>query len=114
MDQQLWEKLREIMMEATGIPNCYYDPPENIQMKYPCIVFHLSGDDCLYADNKTYFHTFRWTATIMDRYSTTQERYIREMEEKCRASLDRMFVNDGIHHTVFTINYRGGNLQWQD
>lgn len=103
--EQRWEKLRKILMETTGLSKCYYDPPASIRMEYPCILFQLSSNYVLHADNMAYKSRFRWSVTIVDPVSTNGENYIAEMLALPYCAFDRHYATDNLHHYVFDIYY---------
>ena len=37
-----------------GSRNVYFQPPESIRLKYPCIIYSLKDVDILHADNRPY------------------------------------------------------------
>lgn len=98
-----WEKLRELLIEATGCRNVYFQPPENYRMEYPCIVFSQKRIDSLYANNKPYLHSKCYSVTAIDRDpdSGTPERIA--ALPKCRH--ENHFVSDNLYHDVFTLYY---------
>lgn len=48
-------------------PNVYFQPPESIKMKYPCIIYHLNDYFSRKADNKPYMVTKRYQVTVVDK-----------------------------------------------
>lgn len=79
----------------------YYQPPENLQLAYPCIVYELEQINTLYANNKPFVLLDRFSATVIDRDpESTITRQIAEFP-KCRHT--QHFVNDNLHHDVFMI-----------
>ena len=49
-------KLHNILVEILGSGNVYFQPPESITLKYPCIIYGRVGIDAVHADNKLYKH----------------------------------------------------------
>lgn len=41
-------------IRSLGIPNVYFQPPENEVLKFPCIIYTLTGVDTDRADNMPY------------------------------------------------------------
>ena len=47
------EELQALLCDnILGSPNAYFQPPANVQMKYPAIVYVLKGIDTIRADNE--------------------------------------------------------------
>lgn len=84
-------------------PNCYYQPPKNIQMTYPCIVYNKAGVIDLYAQNNKYLSRDEYMVTVIDRDPDSE---IPEsiLKTFTMSSFQDAFVQDNLHHTVLTIN----------
>lgn len=52
--------------ELLGSDNVYFEPPESIRLKYPCIVYHRSYIETKPADNRNYLLNTEYTVTIID------------------------------------------------
>src|SRR5690606_27664644 len=50
-----------------GNQNVYFQPPANIQMRYPCIVYHRDYAQTQFGDNAPYLYTKRYQVTVIDR-----------------------------------------------
>lgn len=84
-------------------PNVYFQPPETIKIKYPCIVYSLDDVDIDYSDNLPYMVTKRYQLTVItkDPDSTIKDDVI--LLPKC--SFVRAFTSDNLNHYVFQIYY---------
>lgn len=51
------EKLHSEFVQLLGSTNVYFQPPESLKLKYPCIVYFETPSDQKYADDKTYLYT---------------------------------------------------------
>lgn len=65
MDRRL--ELQELLEFTLGSPNVYFQPPANLVMKYPCIVYHRDFADTKFANNNPYRRTKRYKVTVIDR-----------------------------------------------
>lgn len=81
--------------------NVYFQPPEKIKLKYPCIVYKLSGKDNKKADNINYIQRNRYMVTIIDEDPDSEKPHQLEQHEYC--SFDREFQLDNLNHWVFTM-----------
>ena len=90
--------------ELFGFENVYFQPPNNVQMKYPAIVYERHGGDTTFANNKPYRFTISYDVTIIDKTPNNSlvEKFGKELEG---AVYDRHFVVDNLHHDVFLVNY---------
>lgn len=58
-------ELHEKLCELLGSRNVYYQPPSNIKMKYPCIVYHPNPSEDRYADNLRYLVYYSYNVQII-------------------------------------------------
>lgn len=92
-----------------GETHCYFQPPSNTEMKYPCIRYNYTNDDDDFADNIHYRSSKRYTVTIIDRDpdSKIPDR-LKDALPYCTS--DRNFAVDGLNHFVYTLYYSGSRL----
>ena len=79
----------------------YYQPPENVKIKYPCIVYEKGRLDPRHADNSRYMTWQVYTITAIDR--DPDGRFPEKLLTLKYCSFDRRFVSDNLYHDVFTI-----------
>lgn len=59
--------LHSILKELLGSDNVYFQPPSNIQMQYPCIVYQRDRAKTEFANNSPYRYKKRYQVTVIDR-----------------------------------------------
>lgn len=94
------DELRDLI----GNGNVYYQPPENIKIKYPCIVYKRSNIDIKRADNMAYTSTNCYDVTVISKnpdYYVFDE--VIERFPMCR--FNRNFTFDNLNHYTYTIYY---------
>lgn len=79
----------------------YFQPPEGFKMAYPCIVYELDRIDTLYAGNTPYANARRYRVTVIDK--NPDSRIPERIAEMATCTHERHFVNDNLHHDVFTL-----------
>lgn len=102
MDRRL--KLHEELCDILGSRNVYFQPPETVKMKYPCIVYERSDGDTQFANNIPYTFAIRYTVTIIG--EDPDNPLVRRLAlgfEKC--IYDRHFTSNNLNHDVFKIYY---------
>ena len=100
-----WNELQEILQEIMGDDGkAYFQPPENLKLKYPCIVFDRSGARVANADNLPYRITKSYTITLITR-SADNDKYLDKLLQLPMSSFDREFISDGLVHEVFSIYF---------
>lgn len=77
----------------------YFQPPQNVGMAYPCIVYQRSYSYISHADNLKYWRMRRYSVTVIDRNPDSS--IIDAVEDLPYTQMDRQFVVDGLYHTVF-------------
>lgn len=100
------EKRLQLQSELEKIcDNVYFQPPESIKLKYPCIVYHLQyvvgkdADDMLYNYHKGY------SVTYIDK--NPDNTILEDMFQRfkyCR--FERYFTVDNLNHYLFVLYYR--------
>src|ERR1700754_1601990 len=94
-----------ILEAVLGTPNVYFQPPDNVEMQYPCIVYKRDNASTDFAGNLPYLIVPRYEVTYMSR---TPDGSVRGKLAKLPMSLfNRYFSADGLHHDVFLIYFGG-------
>lgn len=60
-------ELQELLEVILGSEHVYFQPPSNVQMTFPCIVYKRDAAETLFAGNNPYLHTKRYEVTVIDR-----------------------------------------------
>lgn len=95
-------ELHEILCEALGSRNVYFQPPESIKMKYPAIVYSRSDISNTYADDTAYLTSKEYLITVIDKNPDSEIPDRISKLPLCR--FDRHYTADNLNHDVFTIN----------
>lgn len=88
-----------------GEDHCYFEPPNNIEMLYPCIIYSHTNDRDTYADNIKYNRTKRYTVTVIDEDADSP--IAERLSELPYCSSDRNYTADGLKHYVYVLYYDG-------
>jgi hypothetical protein len=91
--------LHEVLLGV--VKNAYFQPPENIQMQYPAIVYERSGTRSEYADNSLYRGTKQYQVMVIDRNPDSE--LPDQVERLPLCSFERWFAADNLNHWVFTL-----------
>lgn len=101
----LWDPLDfengdiDAMILEAAKKHVYFQPPSNIQMTYPCIVYERDTGDTQFADNNPYIFKLRYQITVIDRNPDSP--IPAKIAELPMCTMDRHFVSDNLHHDVF-------------
>lgn len=99
MDRRL--QLQSLLEDILGSGNVYFQPPDNVVMQYPCIVYGRDGASKIFADNTGYRRRQRYQVTYIDR--DPDNSVIEKLGLLPLCSDRRSFVADGLNHDVFEL-----------
>lgn len=100
-----WSELVDMLQTLMGDKvKVYYQPPENVKLKYPCIVVEMSNALLDYADNIAYFKNKRYSLTLMC-LDADNDDLVDKLLDLPMCTFDRRFITDRIVHDVFNIYY---------
>lgn len=95
--------LQEVLERIPGIIKVYFNPPESVKMKYPCIRYSLKDIDIDYANNSAYNKTRGYTITLI--CEDPNNEFIDFLVSFAMCSFDRHYKADNLNHYVFTLYY---------
>lgn len=81
---------------------CHFQPPSNIRMAYPAIVYELSDVPILHADNKPYHAEEVYMITLIDK--NPDSKYFEKLKYVPNVNFSRFFKADNLNHWIFTIH----------
>lgn len=96
-------ELNELLCEALGSSNVYFQPPESVKLKYPAIVYARSSIDARFANDAPYFHRVTYLLTVID--PDPDSEVVRRVAALPRCRFDRHYTANNLNHDVFRIAY---------
>lgn len=103
LSEQRREELHLTLKSLNPAAQVYFQPPENIQMQYPCFLYELDNMDIKRAGNKTYSRTRRYQVTYISTDVTNAHH--EKVAELPMSSFSRYFVADQLHHYVYSLYF---------
>ena len=97
------EQLHAMLEGALGSLNVYYQPPINVEMKFPAIRYSLKSIDKMQANNAAYKMTRAYEVIVISKSPDCAA--IEKILEWQHTRYDRHYVADNLHHDVITIYY---------
>lgn len=94
-------ELQTLLENLIGTRNVYFQPPANVMMTYPCIVYRRDFAESEFADNSPYRYTKRYQVTVIDRDPDSVIPDKVAVLPMC--SFNRFFTADNLNHDVFNI-----------
>ena len=92
-------KLQILLEEILGIENVYFQPPPNIQIKYPCIVYKRNYGITRFANNTPYLIGKRYNVVVIDRDPDSE--IPGKIEELPLTLFDRFYTVNNLNHFSF-------------
>lgn len=97
------EELQFLLEQLLGSANVYFQPPEDKQLVYPCIVYQLDGVRTDYATNRPYRNAKRYLVTYIDR---RPDMYIPDKIALLpTASFNRFFIQSNLNHWAYRVYF---------
>lgn len=92
-------ELQSLLEQLTE--HVYFQPPTNVQLEYPCIVYARDFAETAFADDIPYRHTLRYSVTVIDRNPDS------DIPGKVAAMpmclFNRFFTADNLNHDVYSL-----------
>lgn len=101
MGQRL--ELQDLLETILGSRHVYFQPPANVQMEYPAIVYARDDLATQFADNHPYRFTQRYSVTIIDRNPDSVIPTKVAILPMC--IFNRRFTADNLNHDVYTLYF---------
>ena len=95
--------LQEQLEELLGSRNVYFQPPETVKLKYPCIIYNLDDIQALHADNFPYRNMRRYQLMYIDRNPDNSLLDRLAALKLCRFS--RFYTAENLNHYIYQIFY---------
>ena len=96
-------QLQRLLEKILGTRNVYFQPPESLKLKYPCIVYSKSNEDVRFADDTKYLKKDVYDITIIDRNPDSE--IPDAISELKYCSFDRYFVSDNLNHYSYRLYF---------
>lgn len=86
------------------IPNAYFQPPSNIQMTYPCIVYSKSERDVRFGNDKRYLIKQAYRLMLIERVPDSGVAdAIEGAFQNC--AIEQYYTVDNLNHTIIKLYY---------
>jgi hypothetical protein len=92
-------QLHDILLSF--VPNVYFQPPPNIALKYPCIIYHRDFAVTEFADNEPYHNEIRYLITVIDRDPDSD--IPAKVAAMPKSLFNRFFTSDDLNHDVYRV-----------
>lgn len=96
-------ELQSLLEGVLGSRNVYFQPPSDIHMKYPAIVYARSRIANDHANDDVYRQSLSYELTVID--ANPDSEIVTKVSKLPMCRHDRHFTSDNLNHDVFTIYY---------
>lgn len=83
--------------------NVYFQPPENVKIKYPCIIYSRVGIDGTFADDNVYKIDHAYQLVYV--HTDPDDPMIDALALLPTCRFQREYVSDQLYHDVFIIYF---------
>lgn len=87
----------------TFTEHVYFQPPTNITLQYPCIIYKRDFADTQFADGKPYNHMLRYAITVIDRDPDSE--IPKKVAEMPMSLFNRFYTVDNLNHDVYNVYF---------
>ena len=95
--------LQTILETILGSPNVYFQPPNNLQMQYPCIVYNLDDIQTEYANDDPHIWTKKYQLKVINRNPSFT--IIDKIMKLRMVRYARHYVADNLNHDIFDLYF---------
>lgn len=96
-------QLQTLLEALVGTRNVYFQPPANVVMKYPCIVYQRDYAETNFADNSPYSRTKRYQVTIID--ANPDSEIPDKVANLPMSAFTRFFAANNLNHDIYNIYF---------
>lgn len=96
-------ELQALLEELISPRLVYFQPPPDVKIEYPCIVYERDDIDISFADNSPYKHKKRYQVTAIDPDPDSDIHEKLMMLPLC--SYDRSYTAENLNHDVFNLYF---------
>ena len=94
-------ELQALLVDLLGSDNVYFQPPPNVSMQYPCIIYNRDRIRINHADNAPYKHEKRYQIIVVDLDPDSD--IPDKVSKLSKCDHIRFYTADSLNHDVFTI-----------
>ena len=95
--------LQTTLETILGSRNVYFQPPENVRINYPAIVYSRNDIMNQFADDGVYSQSHAYQIIVIDKNPDSP--IVDKVSKLPRCSFDRHYAADGLNHDVFRLYY---------
>jgi hypothetical protein len=94
-------QLQSLLEEILGSDEVHFQPPTNVEMAYPAIVYHWDFANTEFADSSPYRFVKRYMVTHIDRDPDSP--IPDQLARLPMCTFNRSYTSEDLHHSVFNL-----------
>lgn len=87
----------------TIVPHVYFQPPTNVKLQFPCIMYKRDYAKTEFADDNPYIHTKRYMLTVID--SNPDSTISESIAKLPMCVFNRFYTSDNLNHDVYNLYF---------
>lgn len=96
-------QLHSLLTAISGVKKVYFQPPTNVKLEYPCIVYERRRGNVQFADNLPFLYEQGYTVTLID---PNPDSLISDAIISFPKTIhDRFFTAGDMNHDVYIMYY---------
>lgn len=95
-------ELHDLLL-TLGAEKVYYQPPENVTMEYPAIVYKRDNAHTEFAGNRPYIRELRYQVTVIDRDPDSD--IPAKVAELPKCVFNRYYAANSLNHDVYILYF---------
>lgn len=95
--------LQSKLEELFNSKNVYFQPPENLGIQYPAIIYSIRNKRSNYADDTKYFNSNSYNVIVIDKRPDNP--VIDKILQLQYSSYDRHYVANNLNHDVIILYF---------
>ena len=96
-------ELQSLLEDVLGSRQVYFQPPANVAMKYPAIVYSRNRIDNTHANDEIYKQEISYSITVIDQNPDSE--IVAKVSRLPMCRFDRHYKSDNLNHDVFTLYF---------
>lgn len=96
-------ELQALLEELLGSRNVYFQPPSNIQMEYPCIIYSRNDRDIFHANNLPFHECKRYQVVAVSK--DPDDELFEKMAALPMCAFNRHYTADNLNHDVYNLYF---------
>lgn len=90
-----------LLQAILGSKNVYFQPPESVKLKYPCIVYNISKNDPEFADDEVYDLKHRYIVRLICDSVDYDGPLKDKITKILKVPMTQVYSRDGLYHCIY-------------